>query len=278
MNMKVNLACGNVFAVSKDWVNFDFSPVSRSVRQANLLDRLPLADDAAEVVYSSHFLEHIPREDVPQFLEECRRILKPGGTIRLVTPDLENICRAYLKARESGEDEKADLVLLELLDQCVRRRSGGLLGSELSRLRELKGTSHFMCDFALHRFGPEMLMSTPKHSNRGLDLSRGKKSSLLQRFRRRFQRVFIRLWTLGLPGAFRAQNLSFAMVGELHHWLWDFHQLRNELESAGFIKAGRCDHQTSGIEDFPFDTLDRDPIGGGPRKGSQSMFVEARVP
>ena len=45
-----------------------------------------------------------------------------------MVPDLENLCRTYLYHRDQGEHDKADFVVLELLDQCVRRQSGGELG------------------------------------------------------------------------------------------------------------------------------------------------------
>ena len=104
-----------------------------------------------------------------------------------------------------------------------------------------------------------------------------RKATFAQRLRGRLRREFLQLWTRALPAAFRAQNVSFASVGERHHWLWDFPQLRSELEAAGFASVVRRDHQTSGIPDFPFDALDRDSAAGGPRKGKQSMFVEARA-
>lgn len=124
----VNLGCGPVFVESPDWLNLDFSPTTSAVRQANLLDRLPLADETVSLVYSSHFLEHVPRAMVPGLLRECLRVLQLGGVVRLVVPDLENMAREYLSMRESGAHEKADFVVLEIIDQCVRRESGGELG------------------------------------------------------------------------------------------------------------------------------------------------------
>lgn len=125
---KINLGCGPVFVDTSDWVNLDFSPASSAVRQANLLTRLPFADNAVGVVYSSHFLEHVPRAAVAGVLAECFRVLQPGGILRLVLPDLENLCRAYLAHRDGGEHDKADFIVLEMVDQCVRDTSGGELG------------------------------------------------------------------------------------------------------------------------------------------------------
>ena len=80
-----------------------------------------------------------------------------------------------------------------------------------------------------------------------------------------------------LPAAFREQNVSLAGVGERHHWIWDFHQLQQALHEAGFLTVQRQTAQTSSIQDFSFYLLDLDQ-DGLPRKGAESMFVEAKKP
>lgn len=79
----INLGCGPVFIDSPAWANFDFVAAS-GVQKADLLGRLPLPDNTARLVYSSHFLEHIPKPQVESFLRECFRVLEPGGVIRLI--------------------------------------------------------------------------------------------------------------------------------------------------------------------------------------------------
>ncbi|MBI2433936.1 MAG: glycosyltransferase [Candidatus Hydrogenedentes bacterium] len=51
--------------------------------------RLPFRDEEFECVISSEVLEHIPAED-GRFIDELTRILKPGGTLVLGTPDYGN--------------------------------------------------------------------------------------------------------------------------------------------------------------------------------------------
>lgn len=155
--LKVNLACGGVFVDSPDWLNLDFAPTSPTVRKANLLGRLPVADGAAALVYSSHFLEHVPRDLVPGFLRECWRVLRPGGVVRLVLPDLENLAREYLAMREAGEHEKADFVVLEMIDHCVRRESGGEFGKVYRRLSGRQGDDvEAMIDYIRARTGEDL--------------------------------------------------------------------------------------------------------------------------
>ena len=64
--------------------------------------------DSAEAVYSSHFLEHLELEEARHVLVEAARVLRPGGRIRLVVPDLEAIVANYARNREQ-EPSKAAL-------------------------------------------------------------------------------------------------------------------------------------------------------------------------
>jgi predicted SAM-dependent methyltransferase len=41
-------------------------------------------------------LEHLSRDQARFVLRECHRVLRPGGSLRLVVPDLEVLVRAYL--------------------------------------------------------------------------------------------------------------------------------------------------------------------------------------
>ncbi len=155
----VNLGCGDSFVADSSWLNLDFSPAHPAVRKADLLAKLPCSDHSVDVVYSSHFLEHIPYSKVSFFLAECYRILKNGGKIRLVVPDLEDICREYLKQREQGNHQKADFCIIELIDQCVRTKSGGRLLEYWNTLSENPGDAE-MIAYVKHRTGHDVTNST----------------------------------------------------------------------------------------------------------------------
>lgn len=45
------------------------------------------ADESCDAVFSSHLLEHIPYEDVPETLNEWFRVIKTGGHLMLYVPD-----------------------------------------------------------------------------------------------------------------------------------------------------------------------------------------------
>ncbi|MHC4504974.1 MAG: class I SAM-dependent methyltransferase [Planctomycetota bacterium] len=79
---------------------------SRDIALHDLRRPFPWADGSAAVIYSSHTLEHLSREDGERFLRECRRVLGPGGVLRLVVPDL----RAILDDLEKGCFEAVELL------------------------------------------------------------------------------------------------------------------------------------------------------------------------
>jgi hypothetical protein len=91
------------------------------------------------------------------------------------------------------------------------------------------------------------------------------------------ERLWIRAVLQLLPKAFREQNVSLAAVGERHHWLYDFHQLQRLLAVAGFVAIERCTAATSRVPNFPFHLLDL-ASDGQPRKGAESLFIEAQKP
>jgi len=91
------------------WTNVDFSTEHYKKVQTsgminyNLMELVPLPIESglAEIVYSSHTIEHISDEAIQNMLNESYRILKPGGCIRLTTDDaalnFKNLQRGDLK-------------------------------------------------------------------------------------------------------------------------------------------------------------------------------------
>lgn len=72
------------------------------VRWADAL-ALPLPDASMDVVYASHMFEHLDRREARSFLGEVKRVLVPGGTLRLVVPCLRMLAAAY--ARDGKADD-----------------------------------------------------------------------------------------------------------------------------------------------------------------------------
>ncbi|MGB7623746.1 MAG: class I SAM-dependent methyltransferase, partial [Terriglobia bacterium] len=52
----------------------------------NLAKGIPFPDLSFDVVYHSHFLEHVEKESAPAMIRECLRVLRRGGLLRVVVP------------------------------------------------------------------------------------------------------------------------------------------------------------------------------------------------
>ena len=81
---------------------------------------LPYQDNSYDYIVASHFLEHLTSEEGLVFLQECHRVLKPDGVIRLAVPDAELLTKKYLDNELGYFDEsnpdvaKATTSLLKL--------------------------------------------------------------------------------------------------------------------------------------------------------------------
>jgi len=157
---RVNIGCG--MSPTPDWLNFDNSPSVRlakyplliktlcafnilrstqldfihfcqrsQITWAEVTKHIPLPNHSVEVIYSSHMLEHLDRNEVVLFLREARRILIKGGILRLAIPDLNKLISNYV---QNGDADS----FMESMHVCKPRPK-----SILDKLRILVvGTRH----------------------------------------------------------------------------------------------------------------------------------------
>jgi predicted SAM-dependent methyltransferase len=87
------------------WTNLDYQSewyksVQNDFIQFNLMakESLPIETNSAEVIYTSHTIEHVKEDAVIVFFNEAFRCLKPNGVFRVTTgPDAETDFRAMLR-------------------------------------------------------------------------------------------------------------------------------------------------------------------------------------
>jgi SAM-dependent methyltransferase len=145
----LNLACGTV--THPVWINVDFSAYTRVVkfrRVAGLAKKvgilndirygrlmslsgqiichkgIPFPSNSVDVIYHSHFVEHLARQDATRFILECHRVLKTHGVMRIATPDFDYYVHRYVVS--SSEAERANIIV-ELFNQFVWQEVGGTL-------------------------------------------------------------------------------------------------------------------------------------------------------
>jgi len=101
------------------WIAIDHKP-SR-VDQPTILgdaSNIPLDDKSCSVVFCSHVFEHIPHYKLEQILVEFNRVLEKNGTVRILTPDLYVVAKAYVEK----DKEMFDKLISE--DENVRTDLG----------------------------------------------------------------------------------------------------------------------------------------------------------
>jgi predicted SAM-dependent methyltransferase len=91
--MKLQLGCGPY--IKEGFINYDLNPGPGGIVH-DLTKPLPHPDNSVDLIFSEHFIEHITREQAVGLLKESYRVLKPGGKIRITTPDLRIITKDYL--------------------------------------------------------------------------------------------------------------------------------------------------------------------------------------
>lgn len=70
----------------------------------DLKQDLPLNDNTLKGVFTEHCLEHLPLEMADSVLQECFRLLRPGGVIRLVVPDGQLYLERYAQILNGDTD------------------------------------------------------------------------------------------------------------------------------------------------------------------------------
>jgi hypothetical protein len=85
-----------------DWINADSQPgPGVDIACDIIIDGLPLESDSMELVYCSPALQSLPAHELVPALRELRRVLKPGGLLRLCVPDFDRALQAYRREGQS---------------------------------------------------------------------------------------------------------------------------------------------------------------------------------
>lgn len=84
--INLDIGCGE--APIAGFIHLDMRALPGVDMILDLTRPLPYMPDSVDVIYSSHFLEHISLVDIPQVLANWRTILKPKGIVEIHVPDL----------------------------------------------------------------------------------------------------------------------------------------------------------------------------------------------
>jgi SAM-dependent methyltransferase len=249
----LNLGCGRVF--NENWRNYDIAAVHSSVIEHDLRNPIPICNDTAFAVYHSHVLEHLDRRKAFELLQECFRVLIPGGIVRIVVPDLEQIARQYIAQLDQavqgcqGAEDRHEWITIELLDQLTRNFSGGEMRKYWLRCPVPEE------GYLVERMGREYLDLLPALNIARKDELESKSQSTL------------------FKDTDAAGVGKFRLSGEPHLWMYDRFSLARLLKKVGFTKIERKTAIHSFIPNFRDYNLDTLP--DGTIRKPDSLYMEA---
>jgi predicted SAM-dependent methyltransferase len=273
----LNLGCGTRF--HPEWTNLDANYEGPHVRVHNVCKGLPFPDETFDAVYHSHLLEHLPRKAVFPFTQECHRVLKGGGIIRVAVPDLERIARLYLASLEKvllgypHSDYDYIWAMLELYDQTVRDEPGGAM------LEYLKQEPIPNEALVYERLGDEAREIVARLRGDGTGKQR---DPIRHRWLNRVYRVQDRLRAalvrclLGRRDYEALMLGRFRLSGEIHHWMYDRYSLSLLLDQSGFETPVERTGLDSAIDNWAQYNLDGDRDGTVYKP--DSLYIEAIKP
>lgn len=309
----LNVGCGRHFHVA--WRNIDVVSCDPAVEACDLRQGIPANDGQYDMVYHSHVLEHLSPELGSAFLRECFRVLKPGGLLRVVVPDLEQITRLYLQTLEeawqvqphadSGHSSeraaqadalspaerltlaKYEWMKLELLDQLVRQSSGGRMGPWMQAAEgpiaewiasRLGGEVAYAVSGGASESPGDVLNAAGRVGASSPAAANAAKQRPVPRARKPWRERWARKllkWCLGADAVGWLEVGKFLDSGEVHRWMYDRHSLRQLCQSVGFREFRLCRADESGLQGFADYQLDQ--TDGAVRK-PDSLFAECRKP
>lgn len=104
-------------------INIDFFATSGIDYGADLRYPLKIEGETVDGIFTEHTLEHLVYQDVDKIINECYRILKPNGVIRIVLPDLSLFIRNYCEENSDWFDKWEKLIFIDSSDpERARRR------------------------------------------------------------------------------------------------------------------------------------------------------------
>lgn len=269
----LNIGCG--YITHPEWINLDIAPTNPIVKSFDFRRGLPSPSESVDACYSSHVLEHARREEAKFLIQDCFRVLKSGGVVRIVVPDLEIIVREYLqyleKVSQGDRTSEADYdwMVLELLDQIARDRQGGEMAKYLNQPQLLNE------DFVASRMGFELSNCRAASQKTVLEKLKSKRPAwFLQKIRYKISEILVYL-VAGRSAQVAFREGVFRNSGEIHRWMYDRYSLSRILAQSGFTNIRVCQANESAIPNFNTYELD---IWQGKTRKPDSLFIEAIKP
>jgi predicted SAM-dependent methyltransferase len=271
----------------REWTNVMFVAVPRPpIKNVYYVDlskeTLDFSDGTFDAVNAYHVLEHLTPHEGQKFVAEIFRVLKPDGVLRVSVPDLQKLCREYLRQLAITSEkptlqniQRYQWSVMTVFEQMVRDKSGGMM---LDALRDGKYDREYIDQTFGDVFRPVIEIAqqrTSAPSEKGpIELQR-------RTFRSRLTHLGPKVVYLGL----RRRYQEYTNRGQRHpsvtkerdRWMYDMVSLTLLMQKAGFAQIQQQDYKRSDIPDWSRYDLDRSDIADRALE-QVSIYVEGRKP
>jgi len=99
----LHLGCGPKYLPG--FVNIDGNLFNKLDLWLDVRNGLPFSSNTVDSIYSTHMFEHFYPDELQLLLRECLRVLRPGGGIRLIVPNLGSAISAYSRKQSAWFDD-----------------------------------------------------------------------------------------------------------------------------------------------------------------------------
>jgi predicted SAM-dependent methyltransferase len=166
---KLHLGCGKRFIPGFCHIDAQAAPHVDIVAQVEDLSFIP--SETIDLIYASHVLEHFGRWEFRLVLAEWRRVLKPGGVLRIAVPDfaacatlyyehgLEDGLNGLIGLISGGQRNPYDLHKM-IFDEALLSRELLLVGFRSVRRWDWRTTEHAAIDDYSQAYIPHLNKDT----------------------------------------------------------------------------------------------------------------------
>jgi predicted SAM-dependent methyltransferase len=89
----------------KGWLNVDILPKSDDTAYMDATKTFPINNDTFDYIFAEHMIEHITFDEAQLMLNECFRVIKKEGVIRIATPNLNNLAKLISEPNKPEHQE-----------------------------------------------------------------------------------------------------------------------------------------------------------------------------
>jgi len=97
-NIKLHLGCGERYLAGYTHIDinkFEHIDINSPVDELGMFKT-----DSVDKIYASHVLEYFDVVEIYKVLKEWKRVLKPGGELKIAVPDFNKLTKVYIESSD----------------------------------------------------------------------------------------------------------------------------------------------------------------------------------